>query len=327
MTRTQIKATMLLLCIFALGACQKDEKTNKRTRVNAQIRLSKNMPEEKGQPTEKGAETEDEQVMPNELCDTNGPLYCSAIRVASDETGTIVDTGVSQTANVQPPLRLSVKNPNVTKTSDENSVSFTIKNKIQNENVKLVVVLASLAEDKKLKELTANLKFNNVRIEKIELSKVKDNIKAAEELKIAADEKVLIVTKDGDVKSKAHASAIVLVKAKPAQFTEQSVKTTTEPYELEGKVLQLIGTRVYLQFVLPVELAKLSVVELIVNEKAVAKRGEDFDLVENKNSTNLRILKRSILKNIKDTLTIKYSTIPTKAEEPVEAADLDETEN
>jgi hypothetical protein len=298
---------MLLLCIFAVGACQKDEKTNKRTRVNAQMRLSKNTPEQKDQPVEDGAETEDEQVMPKELCDTSGPLYCAAIRVAFDEAGAIVDTGKTEAANAQAPLRLAAKNRNVTKTSDEKSTSFTIKNRIQNKNAKLLIVLASLDEDKKLNELVENVNFNNVRIEKIELSKVKDNLKAAEELKIAAGDKILIVTKEGDAKSKAHAKAIVLAKSKPTQVTEQSVEPTTFAYQLEGKVLQLIGTRVFLQFVLPVKLAKLDVVELIVNDKSVAKRDEDFDLVQNENQVIVRILKRSILKNIKDTVTIKYT--------------------
>lgn len=324
---TAIQATLLLTSVIVLNACQKqDGKKASRVRVNSQQRMSLKTQAQKDAEAAADGRTEEgdnnDQILPTELCLKDGKALkdCAALR-AVVVNGTLTYGAKKETASAGSALKLAIsaatdsdaskskKSVSVAKTTEGEKTVFTITNKNQNEGKKLVIVMASSSENAKLKEVDEAIDLPNTRKKTLILSKDNKDIKGALS-DIQSDELVLLVTMKGDANTVSRLkTALTQAKIENERIITQEVTPANFGYQVEGKALQLIGTRIYLHFQLPESYEKidLSSIEVTVNDKTVGKLDEDYVIEKVTNSAEIRIITLEFVTKINDVLKIKYN--------------------
>ncbi|MEK6554227.1 MAG: hypothetical protein AABZ31_03215, partial [Bdellovibrionota bacterium] len=264
---------------------------------------------------------EERQMAANAPCMLESPESCSAIRAAILEGGVLKFSDNSQTANVQAAFDLAKSENQAAKTNENGVISYASRIDADDQVKKLVVIAASQNESAPLDKLMLDAKlqsFSNIRTMKYVISENKDEAAAAKRFDIKDDETVLIVylannsvlgTKVSNVLKKAKVNA---QKIKTYMLTE-----APDAYQIENSALQIVGTTVYLHYILPEKASEIDLTTVTLKAGTeLAKRDSDFDVDSSGDNAKVRILKPSnILKNVKDVVKISYTLKKTSTEQ------------
>ena len=312
MKRSYQMTTLLLALALIQSACQSDSSSSRRAKVSKTVRGKLNI--EEARRTSAGPATEAPSELQLErpaLCSLEAPESCSAIRVTALESGEVENVNKKETANVDTALKLDQPDNNfvqIRADEEDGVVSFEIEHKFINKGKKASLLLIDPAGDaKELQKWLESLKIQNLT-QIVYKPQLAIDMSAETSLFVAgADQNSVLQTQQ-------NLASAVGAKNFQAKVIDQQKDSA---YQVENWILQKIGDTLYLQYELPDPARSIEKdsTEILINEDKLDSKN-DYDFVEIEGRTVLRILNRSIFKNVEDKLTIRYKKAEKTTESP-----------
>lgn len=294
-------ATMLPLLALALSACQSEGPKKARVRATALERLGKAAPQAKGEiPAADTASSVSTLI----LCLLNRPETCTQIASPVLSDGSLDNFDRAQAAQISPePLAVSAlpKSGTVTRAQIE---LLTEAQASALAGKKLALVTASIKNSEKLNQILDEIEFKNVEEIQVDL-----DTKDKKDLAIENSTAILLLTEDQASQSMALAQ---IPRLQGANVNRMIVTPAHDSYHIEAQILNQIGVKIPLHFLLAAKKSELKNIGLKVNDNEVAK--EDFDVIDSEKGAVIRIINRSILKNASDKIEINFESAKAPSE-------------